>query len=156
MGETMNIYQAIMKAADRIEQYPQEFNFGSIGVPNECGTPGCALGWIGFYADVTPGIVGFSTAAREILRLPATRYDGAIEGAPEFTFYKRMDELTGGTTAWRNSAPRCARGLRLYAAKYHADDKPITKSDAALVADLMTRVMGAKIPETAPSPELVS
>ena len=42
----MNIRQALLKAADSIEQHPKLFSFHSCELPNECGTPGCALGWL--------------------------------------------------------------------------------------------------------------
>jgi hypothetical protein len=45
----MNIYNAIMKAADQVETHPESFDFWVNDIPERCGSPGCALGWIGFY-----------------------------------------------------------------------------------------------------------
>jgi hypothetical protein len=39
---------AILRAADRIEGDPGCYDFGSLFVPNSCGTRGCMWGWIGF------------------------------------------------------------------------------------------------------------
>jgi hypothetical protein len=39
---------AILRAADRIEGDPGCYDFGSLFVPNACGTRGCMWGWIGF------------------------------------------------------------------------------------------------------------
>jgi len=47
----MNIYDAIMKAADTIEQHPDWYDFDKNTKP-DCGTPGCMLGWIGHYSGV--------------------------------------------------------------------------------------------------------
>ena len=48
----MNVREAILAAADHIETYPKKFSFASVEVPSRrsCGTPGCALGWIGHFA----------------------------------------------------------------------------------------------------------
>lgn len=45
------IRQAILQAADHIEKNPCDFNFYSVDKP-ECGTPGCALGWIGVFMGI--------------------------------------------------------------------------------------------------------
>ena len=51
----MNVYEAIVKAAWAIENHPQEFDFNSQVYPPGpgCGTPGCALGWIGTFLGKT-------------------------------------------------------------------------------------------------------
>lgn len=48
----MEIYNAIMKAADHIERNPHSYNFFNSVVP-ECGTQGCMLGWIGHFMGMT-------------------------------------------------------------------------------------------------------
>lgn len=115
----MNIYTAIMKAADWIESHPSEFKFFSISVPDApgCGTPGCAIGWIGTFAGNRKG---FTRVYSEILGVGS-----------DIEFYSRMDKLSApgagycdGTTQWRHQASECGRVLRLYAAKYHAPAKP--------------------------------
>lgn len=117
----MNIRQAILKAADHIERNPSAFNFGAVRFPkpNDCGTPGCALGWIGVFAGL-PDMYARSLdrsdswcvlrAAREVLGLPDKCHTDSV-------FYERMDEVAG--TDWRHSAATCARALRLYADRYH-------------------------------------
>lgn len=44
----MNIYDAIMKAADTIEKRPDLYQFMANDIP-DCGSPGCLLGWIGHH-----------------------------------------------------------------------------------------------------------
>lgn len=109
----MNIRQAILKAADHIEKNPYLFRYSEISVPDDCGTPGCALGWIGcfmggnYYEDDRGQKICFpsvSAVARKDLGLLAP------------AFYERMINLAPG---WTCSAEECARGLRLYADKYH-------------------------------------
>ena len=52
----MNLRNAILQAADTIEQNPSLFEFTSVQRPDpECGTPACALGWIAAYAPELRG-----------------------------------------------------------------------------------------------------
>lgn len=125
----MNIYDAIMKAADQIEEAPASFNFMSTRIPDRCGSPGCALGWIGLFAGRPKGVQWWSFAA------VATH----VLGLPDSTdFYHRMDDLTpfvrrltGESWQWRDNAKDCARNLRLYANKYHAVD-PVEIDDTKI------------------------
>ncbi len=105
----MNLYDAIMKAADHIEHFPHEFNFNSCRVPSStgCGTPGCAIGWITLFVGGEQTDRGF----RKTIKLLVGKDDGHV-------FYGLMDDLAG--YRWIYDAEICARGLRLYAAKYHA------------------------------------
>lgn len=117
-----DIYDAIMKAADHIERNPKEFDFWNNFVPGSCGTPGCALGWIGYFL----GIRQRSDSQYDVTRAIGT---GPTE------FYSRMTELVG-SNLWKGidkqylGVPRsevaaaCGRGLRLYAEKYHGEEKP--------------------------------
>lgn len=103
----MNVYEAIMKAADHIEKNPGDFDFGNFRVPG-CGTPGCALGWIGVYAGIGAGASVHHVVEKQLLR--------------NGDFYENMRGLIGG--GWHDDAKQCARGLRLYAERYHAHEKP--------------------------------
>jgi len=137
----MNVYEAIMKAADHIERHPNEFMFTAAFCPEKpgCGSPGCALGWIGAFMGL--GARGFMEVA---MRLTGERFSTADD-----TFYGRMNNLNGKRVDWRKNPDKCARALRLYAAKYHAPAKP-RRTDSDLVSELMTRVTsGERIPEDA-------
>lgn len=113
-----SLYTAIMQAADHIEQNPKEFSFFATLKPNGCGSPGCALGWIGYFA----GGDNYQDVARNVLKVEgASRYG---DGSPHFNFYRRMDVLAGGFSAWAHDASGCARALRLYAEKYHKPAAP--------------------------------
>jgi hypothetical protein len=116
----MNIRDAILKAADHIERHPSEFNFiiPSIPAGPGCGSPGCALGWIGSFAG---------------MRGHYTDVAGKILGAENpIAFYELLTEAEGvkrvahcdpGTYwthgQWWLNAPACAAALRLYADKHH-------------------------------------
>lgn len=115
----MNIRTAILKAADSIEQNPHLFIFMVTGIPNDCGTPGCALGWIGYHAGITglaqiqvPPFLGFYEDWKKEVEV----------------FYTRLD----ATNDWRHNAPECAKALRLYADKYHPEDNAIPESVMAI------------------------
>ena len=128
-----DVYTAIMKAADQIEWFPKDFRFSETCIP-ACGSPGCALGWIGAFLGVRNDGYNrgetnppFFVAARQIIPEELTTTGGITTyGRPDRVFYTRMDELDelNGTPParfndWRHNAAECARCLRLYAAKYH-------------------------------------
>jgi hypothetical protein len=142
----MNVYEAIMLAANLIEQRPREFNFYSTSVPDGpgCGTPGCALGWIGAFLPDEQISIEYGPNFMHPCITGVARKMGMRE-CPEF--YERMNELNKGIEGyWTKDAKICAEILRLYAAKYHA---PAKRTDSELVAAMMTRVMGERIPEEA-------
>ena len=97
----MEIRQAILKAADSIEQHPELFNFHTTRMP-DCDTPSCALGWIALHAGKNE-FRGY----RDVLNVRSGK-----------EFYLRMRDLHGGF-GWRHTAVDCANALRLYADKYH-------------------------------------
>lgn len=99
----MNLREAILKAADHIEANPGLFDFGIPMVPNNCWARGCALGWIGYFADVQGESI--SKVSTQLLGLR----DSGV-------FYGRMNEWGAD---WDDTATEAARALRLYADKYH-------------------------------------
>jgi hypothetical protein len=128
----VEIYDAIMKAATTIDAQPENFNFHTTDIPRGpgCGTPGCALGWIGHYLGMSRNEV-FATVAKLLFNTNIHSDDA---------FYTRMDALHGGES-WRFSAPACAAALRLYAAKYHA---PKRTGLPDIVREIFTRQPVAK------------
>ena len=116
--------EAILKAADHIEAHPELFKFSETEIPHVCGTPGCALGWIGYFGlRLKDGYNSFNDAAQNFLSLPAEKQARAIneyrESACAYAFYNRMEEFSN---YWMHSAKECAYALRLYADKYHPID----------------------------------
>ncbi len=109
----MNIRQAILKAADSIEKNPNLFDFNSVVDPSlKCGTPGCALGWIGFHLDMERRWGGGFRNGLDSVSEKIGMSDDQLK------FYSVMDGLCGNYD-WRKSADECARGLRFLADKYH-------------------------------------
>lgn len=107
----MNLREAILKAADHIENNPAQFNYGCISVP-ECGTQACAAGWICFFLDVP---AGQNAAGLELA-------DTAL-GIPYDEFDHRMDIMSaidGDNGRWMRDASACAKALRRYADDYCA------------------------------------
>lgn len=100
----MKIRTAILLAANRIAKHPDLFRFFRCSVPADCGTPGCALGWISFY-------MGRGPRTRDLA-------PKELNVCSQLAFYERMDVLVG--SAWSDgNAALTAKGLRLYADKYH-------------------------------------
>src|SRR5438552_2834077 len=117
----MNTYQAILRAADHIQRHPQLFDFERTRVPRNCHTPGCALGWIGFFAGRTQArvraMLGLSFLHRGIAIVTLDAGSDPIITVTALEFYERMDRLAACN--WRRDAIQCANALRLYAATYH-------------------------------------
>lgn len=114
----MDIYNAILAAADYIERHPNDFCFYSREVPSNCGSPGCALGWIGVFAGAKAG-----TDVRDIAP--------AVLGVSEGEFYKRLTGLHNehgfiSGRWWTKYADACAVVMRMYAERYH---KPESKQE---------------------------
>ena len=115
------VYEAIMRAADHIERNPGEFKFVATEIPVRpgCGTPGCALGWIGCFLDMRAGTSLFVGHERVPERLGIEPTQETIFGTA--TFYARMKDLCfSKSDAWAFDAKMCADTLREYAEKYHA------------------------------------
>ena len=110
----MNIRNAILKAADSIERYPQLFDFDSIYPPNaDCGTPGCALGWIAYHLGIKDWIGAEDGRVYEEL------------GIAKNCCFPRLDTVCDSSNPfdWKYSPELCAKTLRLYADKYHPQTK---------------------------------
>lgn len=60
MNTNGSIYNAIMKAADSVE-IESNWNWFSTAIP-DCGTTGCAVGWIGHHLGIKGGIWKVSQA----------------------------------------------------------------------------------------------
>jgi hypothetical protein len=123
----MEIYDAIMKAADHIERNPALFRFESVYIPGDCGTPGCALGLIGYFLGISEDRAAQECGGTHTVPHIAVQYlktswiDLFRHDESSSEFYRRMAELTD--TLWKSSADKCAKALRLYAAKYHAPQR---------------------------------
>src|SRR5438477_13140114 len=110
----MNVYDVILQAAHVIEKEPYLFSYRQSRV-RSCGSPACAIGWIGFCAGET------ELEKSEGLDDRTERLLGVDYWC---TFEHRMSELD---SKWNWSAANCATTLRAYAAKYHA---PTKRTDA--------------------------
>ena len=106
----MNAFEAINKAASFIESTPEQFDFMAYR-PRSCKSPGCALGWIAYFAKAKTTRDGAHHDALPVLGLSAD-IDGAMQ------FYHEMDDLAQ-ERSWRRDAAECARILRKYAEKHH-------------------------------------
>jgi len=132
----MNIYEAIMKAADVIEQHWERYDYGVVRTP-ACGSPACMWGHIG---------AALGMPADTPINLVADKAAG-VSCTHLYNFFDEHFEHEG----WRHPNNRLAisSALRLYAAKYHAPVKP-RRTDSDLVSELMARVTsGERIPEDA-------
>lgn len=105
----MNIRQAILEAADQIEQHPETYRFRSNENP-KCGTPGCLLGWIGCKAGVVQG-------SHPIWLFAVMEKLGYGRGVTIMPFLDEMAELRGHPGAWQENAQAAADKLRAYADK---------------------------------------
>lgn len=111
----MNIREAILKAADHIEANPSLFGFFVMRLPTDCGTPGCALGWIGHFLGAQykdPYEAIYSSVPLSIgCRSAGWDHAGVL--------YGRMTEIEEG---WETNARKCAKALRAYADRFHPEE----------------------------------
>jgi hypothetical protein len=116
----VNIYEAIMAAADHIEQNPQDFNFCNGHFPRG-GLGACPLVWIGLLGGI-PHDVAYGEYCNSVSLV--------LTGDARITeFFERCSEL--GSVSRRECSPHV---LRAYAAKYHAPSVPRMDLPAAVRA----------------------
>jgi hypothetical protein len=119
----MQMHDAIRRAADHIEAFPQHYDFYCNLVPLHCDQQACALGWVGYFSGEyqAPSSIFYGYGAEvdhvahDYLGVKMPGY-GSIMSTGRF--YARMDELCGDED-WMHDAKLCAAGLRAYAAMYH-------------------------------------
>jgi hypothetical protein len=121
------IYEAIMKAADTLDKDPKMWFWRNINVP-ACGTPACALGWIGHHLGHAPGNLITRVCPILNIEMPGD-------------FYHRMDQLGVTMNTWTPPS-EVAAGLRLYAAKYH---KPVSREIPGCVLNIFNEVIAQPI-----------
>lgn len=137
----MTPYQAILAAADHIETQPKAYNFGTYSYP-DCGTPGCALGWIAAIAQLPMD----GRYACWDMRLITKFFGEDEDNFTEARFYTRMDKLApeireyeGDTVmVWTQEAGACAAALRQYAQKYHAPEQQSLESRVERAEEVVT------------------
>jgi hypothetical protein len=129
----MNIYTAIMKAADTIEQCPKLYTFQANRVP-ECGSPGCLIGHIGAQlGHVGQGVYSGETWAMIGLD-PDRRYD-ILDQMGYWDFRFKTDEgRTFARYAVTEHAPLAAAFLRHFALRF----KPQHTGLPDIVRDIFT------------------
>lgn len=126
-GADMNIRQAILSAADSIEQNPDLYRFTTWATANpDCGIPGCALGWISYHLGM----------AGEIPTSGVYAALGIGSGFPALLFTHLRDAVGHGE--WKTSAPECAKALRQYADIHHPEQDYIPASIRAIFTEQVT------------------
>lgn len=132
----MNIYDAMMKAADYIESNPNALNIYNIMIPLDKNGAGCALGWTGYFLGLTDRVYN---NVHPLL--------GVKDPNSSREYFERMNALQGKEPGvWFHDSARCARTMRLYASKYHALTR---RTDSELVAALMRKISTERMPEDA-------
>ena len=130
------VRSAILQAADHIEVTPSAFSYGSCIIPaGRCGSPGCAVGWIGFFANCSR-LTSMSMVCRDVLKLPVEV--SAWGTSTEYVAFE--NRMTLINPLWRYSS-NVAASLRLYADKYHPLPKEppfITELKALAAKELVT------------------
>jgi hypothetical protein len=105
----MNTHEAIVAAANLIEDNPRKFKFDRTTVPQSERQRGCAIGWIAYFAGCRKHWLWGRYETDDIVE--------RVLGVREGTFFRRLDKLH---EFWCLEAPNCATALRAYAKKYHS------------------------------------
>jgi hypothetical protein len=104
---------AILRAADTIERDPGLWNWNNTDVPrNDCGTPACALGWIGFHLGIRRYCAGSDLSASASVEQVSPVL---MNGSGSFAFYDAMREID---LEWRSTHAHIAPALRKFADRY--------------------------------------
>lgn len=105
--------EAILKAADHIEQHPEGFNFHVFeNKPESLNGIGCPLVWIGYFNGVVPD--GTESYARQIIEREM--------GSNLAEFCSHLGAINysfGPNNLWTKDAATCARALRKYADQFY-------------------------------------
>ena len=136
----MNIHTAIMLAADHIERHPEFFNFRQVSIPGDCRTPGCALGWIGFFYGADR--LKFNDEWQNVLVVSQQLFGINHHDHCDHPFYQRLDAFE---PQWRWESDACARALRLYAEKYHSADNQDDGNAFKRFLDIALRTESASV-----------
>lgn len=118
----MNVYQAVLAAADHIERNPGLFSYFECESPGDHISKGCYVGWIGFFM----GERGGQRCGTGDDDAPMCR---RLLGVSFAEFQGRMIPLCIGQGGTLSDAQSGARALRLYAAKYLAPPAPVQTFD---------------------------
>lgn len=119
---TTQIREAILKSADHLEWNPGLFYFYTVRIPDDdCGSPGCVLGWIAFFLSVD-----FRSLEHVAESIGCKRTSIGFS----HDFYLRMDSLV--PPSWREDVALCAKGLRAYADKFHPETETYPEVQAEL------------------------
>lgn len=112
----MEVREALLKTATLFTDHPEVFNFKEVQIPGNCGSPGCALGYIGFFLGMTGDDQFISGSVCEALGI-------------ESTFIFESLTKVYGNRDWYDSAAKCAEALRMYADVHHPEIKKTTRKD---------------------------
>ena len=135
----MDVYNAILAAADQVEKNPSSFDFYESNIPiltespPYCGSIGCALGWIGYFMGYKRW-QQLKEVARALTNEP---------GCPETNVYCNLDAIDN---TWRRDGLTCARTLRIYAKRF-APPQPA-------IPDSVREIFNGAAPCPTPSPIL--
>jgi len=97
-----NIYHATTAAAKFLRQHPERYNYYLGFVPETEHTRACAIGWVGFFANLDWDDTVQAMCVR-------SRAPGDME------IYRRFDKFEAG---WEINPHACARALKKYAKEW--------------------------------------
>ena len=135
----MSIRDAILKAADHIERNPCSFDFWNNRIPKHCGSPGCVLGWIGFFAGLKDDIGS--------AQLAVTSY---LNTNPQI-FYSDLHDLVGDSNAERGLPGNTERG---FLAKHGLERG--WKTNPSLAVEALRKYADWKFPISTPNWEEIA
>ena len=106
----MDIRAAFLKTADLFDRSPDAYKFLTLGVPTDCGSPGCMVGHVAAFMGVGKGFSVFEAECEEVLEVPYAVFMGRI------AIFSSDNREMGPVTRSPAAAAKC---LRQYADKYH-------------------------------------
>ena len=116
--------KAVLLAAEQIEREPESYEFLASSKPNpKCGSPGCVLGWIGYYMDLPVEMINNILWFKGGLDAVAQSIGVDSEG----DFYDLMEDATRSEElaglSWRDYPEVAVKALRLFADQMYGEDE---------------------------------
>lgn len=111
----MEIAEAFNAAADYIEAHPDQYRFVENSRPEmKCGSPGCMLGWVGVFLDMTTADIDMSNGDESFADAVARKIGTSMS---DF-LWQRLPQVE--VLDFDVDARKAAETMRAYAEKFHS------------------------------------
>lgn len=109
----VSVREAILKAADWIQEHPDSYNFMATEIPH-CGSKGCLIGWVGHFLERPAGENSWSDGCEKIMGINLEQFNKRL-----IEICKENGYEENCVWAYQTQPKQAARILIFYANQYH-------------------------------------